>query len=167
MNLQIRKATLDDTFIVGNILTDAVNYKLSLDDSSWGSEPFSERETRGLIKTGETYVVLADNKIIATFGLHDEDREIWGNSDDKAWYIHRLAVAKDLHGKGVGEQIIKWIKQQAQQQNIVYLRLDCAAENSKLCNYYEKLGFKLVGNKKYPTKSTANIANLYQINDQS
>lgn len=51
--------------------------------------------------------------------------------------------------------MIKWAKSRARFLNKKYLRLDCAADRYKLCEYYELQGFIKVGEKvmfdKYPT----------------
>jgi ribosomal protein S18 acetylase RimI-like enzyme len=147
MNLKIRKSELNDTLKLADLLTDAVKYKLDHKDSSWGSEAFSEREVRGLIKTGETYSVFSGDDLVATFGLHWEDERIWGQQPPNAGYIHRLAVRQDLHGQGLGKTIIDWVLAEVARHNRQYLRMDCDSANKKLCEYYEGLGFKEAGKK--------------------
>jgi ribosomal protein S18 acetylase RimI-like enzyme len=147
MNLSIRKADLEDTPGIQEILTAAVQFKLDHGDNSWGSEPYSEREVRGLIKTGGTYVAFAGDEMVATFGLHWNDERIWGSQAADAGYIHRLATKDGWHGKGIGKEIISWASAEVAGNNRHYLRLDCDSKNVSLCGYYEKLGFKETGKK--------------------
>lgn len=161
MNISVRKADLQDTLALIDILTDAVSYKLKHDDHSWGSEPYSEREVRGLIKNGDTYAVYDGKELIATFGLHWEDERIWGQQPPDSGYLHRLAVREDKHGQKIGSIIIDWAAAEVAKNNRHYLRLDCDERNSKLCGYYEKLGFQKVGHKLIPSAKDY-YANLYE-----
>jgi GNAT superfamily N-acetyltransferase len=161
MNVAFRKAVLDDTSSLVDILTDAVKYKLKHDDISWGEEPYSEREVRGLIKTGETYAVLSEDLVIGTFGLHWKDERIWGVRPDDAGYIHRLAIRDNLHGHDIGQQIINWAVSEVARQGRNFLRLDTDSRNSGLCKYYEKQGFINVGKVLIPS-SKDYFATLYE-----
>ena len=161
MEISVRKADLSDALPIVKILTDAVQYKTAHDDMSLGSEPFSEREVRGLIKTASTYVVFINDELVATFGLGWEDERIWGTQANSAGYVHRLAVKKNQHGHNIGGQIIEWIGTEVARHGHSYLRLDCDARNPKLCSYYEKHGFKKVGEKLIPSFKDY-FANLYE-----
>jgi RimJ/RimL family protein N-acetyltransferase len=48
-------------------------------------------------------------------------------------------------GKGVGARLLDWAQRRAEENGRPHLRLDCSIENPKLCAYYERLGFSLVG----------------------
>ena len=144
MNISVKKATLADTNFLKDILTAAVKYKLDQKDTSWGTEAYSEREVRGLIKTNDTYVVRVNNDIVGTFGLGGEDERIWGKQVSNAGYMHQLAIRDDLHGQKLGQQIIQWMIGEVGRRGCQYLRLDCSSSNTRLCAYYERLGFKQV-----------------------
>jgi hypothetical protein len=51
--------------------------------------------------------------------------------------------------------MIEWAKKEAKRRNKTFLRLDCAADRPKLCSFYEKHGFRKVGERlilqKFPT----------------
>jgi len=161
MKLEIRKADLEDTLALMEILTAAVAYKQQHHDDSWGSEPFSEREVRGLIKAGSMYVALADDEVAATFALSEDDERIWGPQPPVALHIHRLAVKGSYHGHDVGSKLLEWALGEVKRQGRQFLRLDCDARNKELCTYYEKHGFKQVGEKLLPSERDY-YANLYE-----
>ncbi|MDG1841758.1 MAG: GNAT family N-acetyltransferase [Crocinitomicaceae bacterium] len=83
-----------------------------------------------------------------------KDLLYWGEKKDNALYIHSLIVKEKFSGLGIGKQVINTIEKES--INHDYLRLDCDAKNSKLCNYYINQGFVKVGKKTLPL-STYNL----------
>ncbi len=88
--------------------------------------------------------------------IMDEDWLYWGKQPEKSKYIHSLVVSDQYSGKGIGTKIIQQIAENAKEEKCKYLRLDADAKNSKLCHYYEKIGFNKVGTKELPI-STYNL----------
>lgn len=141
MDLTINQATASDIPFIMDTLTEAIQYKLEHDDTAWGSRAFSHEEISGMVASGLTYIVYLKGKPAGTFRLQWEDKRFWGGRAPDAGYIHLLAVTPDMHGLGIGEQIIDWALGQVAQDNRQFLRLDCRPDNKGLCDYYEKLGF--------------------------
>lgn len=106
------------------------------------------------------FILNSDNDLIGMVRILEEDLLYWGEKDDHARYIHSLVVTDQFEGRGLGAQIIQMIEDNAQKENCQFIRLDCDAQNSGLCNYYEKLGFLKVGQKEMPLS----LNNLYQKN---
>lgn len=104
------------------------------------------------------FVENSKGKRVGMVRILNEDNLYWGKQPDKAKYVHSLVITEDYNGRGFGKTILKQIEHQARDQNCAYLRLDCAANNPKLCRYYEKQGFKKVGQ----TTLSASTYNLYQ-----
>jgi len=161
MKETFRRAELEDVLDLVKILSAAVDYKQAHDDQSWGSEAYSEREVRGLLKSNETYVLLDGGEIVATFGLTWDDPEIWGEQPPNAGYLHRMAVKSSSHGQGIGQSIIGWVEAEVARRGKQFLRLDCDARNEKLCRYYESQGFRKAGQKLIPSLEDY-YANLYE-----
>jgi GNAT superfamily N-acetyltransferase len=160
--LIIRKALAGDSKAVAKILTQAVGYKLQRSDNAWGEGAYTEEEVLGPIQKGLTYASQGD-KPVGTFQLHWEDALIWGEQPPTAGYIHQLAIAQAYHGQDLGAQIIEWVSKEVAAQKRQLLRLDCPAVNKKLCQYYERLGFKLVGQRKFhKPKDTEYVSCLYE-----
>jgi ribosomal protein S18 acetylase RimI-like enzyme len=90
------------------------------------------------------------------------DSSIWGNQLPNAGYIHLLAIKNDLHGQGLGQQMIDWAATQVASHNRQFLRLNCSPDNLQLCNYYEQQGFAQIRLKKVPTKQNRYITALYE-----
>lgn len=86
----------------------------------------------------------AENRI-GMVRILEEDQLYWREQDDKAKYVHSLVVSEKYNGQRMGENILEQIENVARENNYDFLRLDCAANNPKLCSYYEKQGFAKVG----------------------
>ncbi|MCR8666543.1 GNAT family N-acetyltransferase [Aestuariibaculum sp. M13] len=97
----------------------------------------------------------------ATIGMVrilNEDILYWGQQQASALYVHSLTVKEEYNGQGIGKLILDTIEHQAKMKQCEYLRLDADSKNPRLCNYYESLGFKKVGEKTL----TISTYNLYQ-----
>ena len=60
-------------------------------------------------------------------------------------YIHTLVARRTPAAHGVGADLLRWAEQHAQNEDKIYLRLDCWAGNPKLLAYYEARGFVRCG----------------------
>lgn len=111
------------------------------------------------VEKGEFYFVENEtNEVMAMFRLQEQDLTYWGEQDREARYIHSLVVRPQFAGQKLGEQIVERIAQQVLEEEVKLLRLDCEARNPQLCAYYEKQGFKKVGEKGLPITTY----NLYE-----
>ena len=160
MNLEVKKAKTSDALLVAKILAEATKYKLDHQDSSWGSETFTIEEIKHYMKTSTVYVVFLNAEAVATFALQWEDEQIWGPQPPNAGYLHRLAIKDGFHGQELGKNIINWVLGEVAKNDRLFLRLDCNASNTKLCDYYKNLGFVEVTRTKLPSKTTFTV--LYE-----
>jgi ribosomal protein S18 acetylase RimI-like enzyme len=103
---------------------------------------------RNRITTAETYLYCeADDRPIATFSLYWKDEETWGEHglDNKAGYVHGLAVRRHASGKNIGRTMLDLASALIVRKSRNLLRLDCMAQNESLCNYYRRMGFADLG----------------------
>lgn len=87
--------------------------------------------------------------LAATFMLSDMqedwDVHLWGQDDSPGTvYLHKLAVSLDYKGQGLGDVVVDWIKQYAEENVYTKIRLDCVAGSEKLKDFYQKHGFILL-----------------------
>jgi GNAT superfamily N-acetyltransferase len=146
----IKIATNDDIYKVIKMLKQIALWMKDNDINQWRFllEGGDDEEIELAITNQETYIVLKDNDIVATFTLLSKqsewDKQIWGEDiTSKTLYLHRFAIIPTYMNTGLGRSILAWI------QNIVrdkeYVRLDCVADNHKLNNFYKNNEFELVG----------------------
>jgi len=128
-------------------------------DYAWGKEGdgFSERWVLNHVSQKEVYVVELDGTPVGTFSLDLDDEKHWGIQEPVAGYVHGLCVRKGFNGLGLGGFMLDWCANTVSGINRRFVRLDCDAENTRLCAYYESLGFIRVG-----LKSDGCVWSLYE-----
>ena len=92
---------------------------------------------------GELYVLSKEDVVIGAVVLLQGD-ECWPQmADSPAYYVHNLVT--ELSVKGAGKIILSEVEKMAISKGIQFLRLDCAVDNKFLNEYYESMGYKMVG----------------------
>jgi len=107
--------------------------------------PYSSTLIAQAIERGEAYLAYLGEDLIGTIRLQWSDETLWGKTEDNAGYVHNLVVSRRFAGQGLGREMLKWAEKTAAKAGKRFLRLDCAANNEKLCNYYQRAGFRLRG----------------------
>lgn len=146
----VRSANIEDTDQVLKLLQDVALWLQEKGVDQWGylREGGEDEEIRQDIAAGTTYIVKdADGSIAATFNLAPKqnswDMDMWGERNDAAIYLHRLAVGRNYRHKQIGWKLLHWIE-----ENLDFtgdLRLDCVASNAVLNQFYQDAGFTFVG----------------------
>lgn len=103
--------------------------------------PYPPIKIAQAIERGEAYLVYLGEESIGTIRLQWSDEMLWGKTADDAGYVHNLVVSRKFAGQGIGREMLKWAEETATKAGKRFLRLDCAANNEKLCNYYQRAGF--------------------------
>lgn len=107
----------------------------------------------------EFYFVENEQAIpVGMFRLAEQDPLYWGETNDKANYIHSLVINPEFSGNELGKKIIEQIEKRLIYNGIPLLRLDCNAKNKWLCAYYQNQGFVQTGQKQMPH----GLNNLYE-----
>ena len=135
---------------VVRILSEAGDYSRSRSGGGWRPGQFEEElATGGLLaqafERGDVYLVRDAQDPVATVTLQWKDELHWPGASEDAGYVHRLAVAPDAHGRGIGRWLIEWAEDEARAREKRFLRLDTSARNAVLRRYYEDAGFELRG----------------------
>jgi GNAT superfamily N-acetyltransferase len=100
------------------------------------------------IRAGETFIVWDDDGTPAATITVDR----WANPDlwtpeeaaEPALYAHKLTVARDYAGQGLGAELLDWAGTRAAVGDARWLRVDVWTTNPKLQQYYLELGFRHV-----------------------
>lgn len=144
--MNVRLATRDDIPMVATILDDATRFVASLGFEQWPM-PFPHDELAMRIERDELYVVELDGRIVGTFTLLWDDPFFWGERPPDAAYLHKLAVPREHAGRGIGAAAVEWIDAEARARGREFVRLDCQRDIPGIRAYYERLGFRLHGEK--------------------
>lgn len=150
-DFNVKKATVLESDKVIILLKDIAQWMRDKGIQQWGYllEGGDDEEIHQAIVDQQTYIVLVNSEIIATFTLSpdqsDWDRHIFGDDrTNDSLYLHRLAVKPEYMNLGVGESLLNWI-QENHHSNKKYIKLDCVAGNLKLNQFYRRNGFEYVG----------------------
>ena len=82
-------------------------------------------------------------QIIAAVVLYRQNRRWADHPDSPAYYVHHLVTDPDI--SGAGAHLLEQCEQMAACSGIGFVRLDCAADNDILKQYYLDLGYSPVG----------------------
>jgi GNAT superfamily N-acetyltransferase len=130
--------------IVLDLLAEAAAWLHSRGITQWPPR-FPTDSIQAQIAAGEALLVGEAQRPIATLAVAEGDPELWGSGTAPAYYISRLAVARRASGAGLGYHVIDWVACKAVERGWQYVRLATARNNPALRRYYERLGFKHVG----------------------
>jgi protein-tyrosine phosphatase len=149
--ITVRLATEADVLALAELLTDATNRKQGYGDTSWGSEAFTNQEVLDMLHDGQLFVAVQGDQLVGTFMTTPVDERIWGarGHDGTALYVHRMATSSKTKGQSIGSELLNWLANKAKEEGLSALRLDCG-ENTGLCNYYQRQGFKELERKSVP-----------------
>jgi ribosomal protein S18 acetylase RimI-like enzyme len=96
------------------------------------------------------FFVEKSGAIAGMFRLMDSDEEYWGQQTDAAIYLHSFMTKPAFKGQNIGSTVLKLVEMKVREREIPYFRLDCKADNSDLCKYYENQGFVPIRKKVMP-----------------
>ena len=141
-DVEIRKAESSDVGVVSSILVEAALWLESKGMPSWNPDDLSPEYLAEDVEAGRFYLVLKENDPIACFRYQESDQEYWADvPHDDSHFVHRVAVKRDVSGKGLVTEILNFAKTRALEAGKTFLRLDCI-DRKKLRAVYENEGFR-------------------------
>jgi ribosomal protein S18 acetylase RimI-like enzyme len=99
------------------------------------------------ISAGQVYLANLPESAVPVGMLRFEWRGdgLWPHDAGDAGYVHSLAVRPGFHRRQLGQAMLGWAGQHVRGRQRRYLRLDCAADNQVLREYYKRLGYHFRG----------------------
>jgi GNAT superfamily N-acetyltransferase len=147
----VRKAKRTDYESILDVLKSAARWVQDKGVDQWGYllEGGEDQEIEADILAGNTYIMENEYKeIVATFNFSNKQNEwdvdMWGQRNDNAFYIHRLAVNQQHHNKQIGKRLLAWIDENHMIKD-GFIRLDCVGNNQALNQFYLDAGFQFIG----------------------
>ncbi len=137
------QATLEDLPTVSAILAEAALWLKQQNMALWEETEVSSVVIRQDIESGLFYIAFYEGSAVGVVKFQTEDRLFWPDipNEDSA-FIHRLAVRRSFAGGLVSTTLMRWAVEHSRKLGKRYLRLDCAAERSRLRLIYERFGFR-------------------------
>jgi GNAT superfamily N-acetyltransferase len=119
-------------------------------DGDHDDDGLHERVKAGIVravKHDECWVVTDGDRLMGSITVDERaDPEFWRMDDapSSALYIHRMMVANEAHGQGVGSILLDIADGAAHKAGKPFLRLDAWRNNPALHAYYVRQGFNHV-----------------------
>lgn len=150
--MEFRKSVKSDTKEIMNIIKEAQSYFKEKKINQWQDGYPNEESIINDIEGGESYVLLVDNRIIATAYLSfkgESDYDViyegeWIGKGDYA-VVHRVAVLNEMKGHGVAGELFKNIEGVCLENNINNIKIDTHRENKSMQRFLNKNGFEYCG----------------------
>lgn len=141
--VNIRKATVDDTNVVSDILTEAARWLEQAGMPLWRERELEPPSIAAEIAAGLFFIAESSGEPAGVVRFQLEDAVFWPDvPQGEAAYIHRLAVRRRYAGTGLSTAILRWAVEHTQDLGRRFLRLDCVASRPRLRTVYESFGFR-------------------------
>ena len=139
----IRQATLEDLTTVADILLEAILWLEQKDMAFLNKDEISLGLIRPDVDAGLFYIAFYEGVAAGVMRFQTEDLVFWDDipQEDSA-FIQRLSVRRSFAGGKVSLALMQWAVEQSHELGKSYLRLDCAADRSRLRAVYENFGFQ-------------------------
>ena len=110
---------------------------------------FSDADILREIDAGRLFRAVVDNSLAGVFSVAHDDPAIWGSLERGAHiYLHRIARTAGWSGRGLMDAILAWASDQCNALRREGIRIDTWASNASLITFYERRGFRLVGQRR-------------------
>lgn len=154
MNLNIRKATLEDVAAVAGIYNKLhALEEAGLVSIGWDSRVYPIRSTAIKALEDDTlYVMTMDDEVVASAIINQEQPSAYSSvewtfpaDDSKVGILHTLVVDPDFGGRGFGKIFVSFLEKYCKEMGYEVVRLDTQVKNVRPFNMYPKLGYRLAG----------------------
>lgn len=159
--MQIRKADVSDIKEIMIIIDEAKASLQAQAIDQWQDGYPNEAVINHDIAQGQSYVVIKDGVIVATFMLAmgpDLSYKVieqgnWLSDGDVYYVVHRIAVSHSYRKQGIAQFIFSWIDQYHLSKAVRSIRIDTHKENEAMQRLLLGVGFQYCGIIYLETKS--------------
>ncbi len=147
----IRPAEPGEENTVLDLLAEAAAWLAGRGIRQWPPR-FPRESVQRPIEAGEALLITEHGRPVATCVVTETDPDFWGVTTESAYYLGRLAVAREAAGLGL--RIVGWVGEKASETGKTFVRLATASDNPALRGFYERAGFEHVADPpsaKWPT----------------
>ena len=154
----IRKADLSDIESILVITKACAKAMIDKNIYQWNEHYPNAAAFEKDIERDELYVLIKNEVIVGTMVIStfmDEEYHAikWLTPTDKNLYIHRLAVHPDYQGRGFAQELMDFAENLGSANGYDSIRLDTFSQNQRNQNFYERRGYKRLGNIYFPKQS--------------
>jgi len=142
--LDLERAAPADVDAFVALLEDAARWLVARGIAQWypGEAAAGVARLHAAQARGELLVVRRGGRLAAGVVLTSLPDPIWDDLPaDDVRYLHRLVIANDLRGTGIGRDVLAACERIARAAGARAIRLDCVAANVALARFYQALGY--------------------------
>lgn len=150
--MEFRKTVKTDINDVMNIIRQAQVYFKELGINQWQNDYPNVEIINNDIDNENSYVLLKDNKIVATAAVSFEGEKTYDSIYEGQWIsnkgyavIHRIAVNNNYKGLGISSKIIRNVEQLCLKKGVYSIKVDTHEENLSMQNMLKKNQFQYCG----------------------
>ena len=150
--MEFRKALPSDLTRIMEIIKEAQHYLKELGIDQWQNQYPSEATLLTDIHHGHGYVLVDEDKILATVAISFDGEKTYEHIYDGAWLsmgeyavIHRLAVEHASLGKGMAHEIMKRTEELCKVRSIPSIKIDTHKDNLGMQSLIKKNGYTYCG----------------------
>lgn len=150
--MEIRKSTYEDIENIMKIINQAKQYFIDEKIFQWSVEYPNNSTIKNDIDNDVSFVIVDNNKILATFALIIGEDKCYKNIYEGKWLtdniyatIHRVAIDNSYKRKGIGNKLIEYSENYCINNNIKSLRIDTHKLNIPMTKLIEKNNFIYCG----------------------
>lgn len=141
--ISVRPATITDLLTVSSILSEAVLWLKQQNMALWEENQVSPESIRQDVELGLFHIAFSGDMAAGVVKFQTEDLVFWSDiPQENSAFIHRLAVQRSFTGGSISTALMQWAVEQSRNLGKRFLRLDCAADRSRLRLVYERFGFQ-------------------------
>lgn len=150
--MEFRKTVEKDIPAIMDIIQQAQSYFKANGINQWQNNYPNPEVIREDMGCGYSYVLVHDNRIVATVAISFDGEPTYDNIYEGKWLshlpyvvIHRMAVDNQYKGLGLSAEIMKRIEEMCKEQNVMSIKVDTHKENRSMGNALRKNGFAYCG----------------------
>lgn len=150
--MEFRKSVSSDIPQIMNIINQAQAYFKDQNIDQWQNGYPNEEVINNDIKNEESYVMIKENKILATIVISFEKESSYKNIIDGKWLtdgeygvIHRVAIDNSYKGLGLSHKVIQYAQNLCLKKGVYSIRVDTHEKNIPMQSVLKKNGFEYCG----------------------
>ena len=146
----LKKAAPSDRDEIVSLVRSVVQHLDSLGIPQWDEHYPSSGDVDEDIKQQQLYIIRVNEKIAGMITLNRKSDPEYQNGDweyegEDYQVVHRLCVAPDVQGQGVGVRMMHMAEDMLGKNGIKSVRLDAFSLNPYAIKLYQKLGYRKAG----------------------
>lgn len=143
--MEVVNVTHESVEIFSKVLKDSAAWLNSINQPMWKYENITSEKLLKEYRIEDMKLCYEKGKLIGVYILQWYDPLFWASlKENESGILHKLAVCRESAGKGYGSKLIQSAESICKERSVKWLRLNCGTFRSRLRNFYESNGFKMV-----------------------